>query len=197
MSDTYVCDECGVTFDHKPHLQEHQAAEHKERDVPCPVCGREFATENGMNCHRGKAHDQPWQDKDVLEKLHVDKGYNCPEIADKLGCSQSAVERYVREYGLQQYSRGHRKHKTPVQHRFINKDRRVGYEYETVRTQVNYETKGAGVHQLIAIAQGADPDKVFSNGDYQTHHKNGHGLDNRPGNIELVSAQRHRDIHSP
>ena len=195
MTTGYTCDKCGESFDHENYLSEHVASEHKDRDVECPVCGRMFATVNGMSCHKGKAHDNAWQNEDVLERLHVEEGYNSPEIAEKLGCSQSAVERHLREYGLQQYARGQRKHKKPVQHTFIDRGRRVGYEYELVSTQVQYEQKSARVHQLVAIANGADPHKVFSNGEYQTHHKNGHGLDNRHENIELVSAKEHRQMH--
>lgn len=195
MSDTYKCDQCNDAFDYQNHLLKHISEKHKTRDVECPVCGRMFASKNGMNCHKGKAHDNPWQDKDVLKSLHLEKGYNSPKIAEKLGCSESAVERYLREYNLQQYSRGDRRNKSPPQHQFIDKKRRVGSIYEVVATQVDYELKTVSVHQLIAIANGADPYKVFSDGDYHVHHKNGHGLDNRPGNLEFLSAKEHKHKH--
>ena len=195
MTTKHTCDECGESFDHRNYLMGHKAKEHKERDVECPVCGRLFATPNGMNCHRGKVHDNPWQDKSVLYRLHVSKNYSCPEIADKLNCSQSAVERHLREYGLQRYGRGERKNKRPPQHYFTKDGARVGLEYERIATDVNGTTKSAGVHQLVVIANGADPHKVFSNGMYHVHHKNRHGLDNRPENLELLSAGDHQKRH--
>jgi hypothetical protein len=54
----------------------------------------------------------------------------------------------------------------------------------------------AYVHQLVAIADGADPDKVFSNGEYNVHHRNCVKWDNRPDNLELVEAGRHHCHHA-
>lgn len=52
------------------------------------------------------------------------------------------------------------------------------------------------VHQLVAIANGADPHKVFSDGEYHCHHKNGVRWDNRPGNIEVLSSSEHSILHA-
>lgn len=52
------------------------------------------------------------------------------------------------------------------------------------------------VHQLLAISEGEDPDKVFSNGEYHVHHKNHIPWDNRPSNIELNSASEHAIKHN-
>jgi hypothetical protein len=51
------------------------------------------------------------------------------------------------------------------------------------------------VHQLLAIAMGEDPHDVFSNSEYQVHHKNNVPWDNRPSNIELLTAGEHYDKH--
>jgi SLT domain-containing protein len=44
-------------------------------------------------------------------------------------------------------------------------------------------------HQLVAIADGADPHKVFGGG--QIHHVNGCRYDNRRENIVLLTSQEH------
>lgn len=50
---------------------------------------------------------------------------------------------------------------------------------------------GTRVHQLVAIANGADPYKVFGNDQFNIHHQNGCPLDNRPTNLELIDVSEH------
>lgn len=49
----------------------------------------------------------------------------------------------------------------------------------------------AHVHQLAIIAQGADPRRVFSGGEWHTHHGSGVRFDNRPSNLSLVHEREH------
>lgn len=51
------------------------------------------------------------------------------------------------------------------------------------------------VHQLLAIAEGADPSRVFSGGEWAVHHRNGLKWDNRPANLELREGDRHIAEH--
>ena len=52
------------------------------------------------------------------------------------------------------------------------------------------------IHQLLAIAEGEDPEKVFSNGEYVVHHKNHVRWDNRAENIELMTNEEHTSLHA-
>lgn len=52
------------------------------------------------------------------------------------------------------------------------------------------------VHQLVAIAYGADPYAIFSDGRYHVHHRNGVHFDNRPRNIEFVDESTHARTHN-
>lgn len=56
--------------------------------------------------------------------------------------------------------------------------------------------KAVSIHQLLAISEGEDPGKVFSNGEFQIHHKNGIKWDNRGSNLELLTAKEHGKIHA-
>jgi hypothetical protein len=46
-------------------------------------------------------------------------------------------------------------------------------------------------HQLVEIANGADPREVFSGGRHGVHHINGRKFDNRPGNLETLDRGEH------
>lgn len=47
------------------------------------------------------------------------------------------------------------------------------------------------VHQLVAIADGADPWRVFGNNGFNVDHENGCALDNRHNNIRVLSDVDH------
>jgi hypothetical protein len=53
------------------------------------------------------------------------------------------------------------------------------------------ETKVVYVHQLVEIANGAEPEKIFSNGEWNVHHDNEIRYDNCPANLELLHAEDH------
>lgn len=51
------------------------------------------------------------------------------------------------------------------------------------------------VHQLLAIAEGADPRDVFSRGRFHVHHVNEVRWLNTPENVELVRSEDHTTHH--
>lgn len=59
------------------------------------------------------------------------------------------------------------------------------------RPRINCGRVGFYSYQLTAVANGCDPHKAFGNRNYNIHHKNGCPLDNRPDNLELLSAEEH------
>jgi DNA-binding CsgD family transcriptional regulator len=127
-----------------------------------------------------------WESQSTLSKLYWDKGLTLSEMADKIGCSAGTVSQLMERNGVARIDTPDEK---PPNHRITVQG------YETVRTKIGGVEKSVGVHQLVAIANGADPYKLFSGGDYHVHHKNHISWDNRPENLEVLECGEHRSIH--
>lgn len=69
----------------------------------------------------------------------------------------------------------------------------TGYPYWSVRDPD--KTKTVTVHQLLAIADGADPHRVFADGT-EVHHDVPHKLANLPGFLSVLSTPEHRRTHA-
>lgn len=69
--------------------------------------------------------------------------------------------------------------------------------YCRFRTWINADDKEryVYVHQLVAIAEGADPAEVFSDGEFSVHHRNGCRFDNRAANLETLRHSEHFGEH--
>lgn len=69
-----------------------------------------------------------------------------------------------------------------------------GKSYLRWRDRSNGTQDTVYVHQLSAIAAGYDPYKVFSNGEYETHHKDDLPENNARENLELLRKEDHSRI---
>lgn len=67
----------------------------------CNTCGREFDTQRGLSLHESSGHDDPWKDKDRLERLYIDHGLTLDEMADRLGCDRTVVHHHLNEFGIE------------------------------------------------------------------------------------------------
>jgi len=124
--------------------------------------------------------------KERISKLYWDSGLNQKQISDVFGVSQATISDWMKQYDIP--TRGGSQ---SIGARFLTHTS----GYENWLADVDGTTKTVAVHQLLAIAEGEDPSKVFSDGEYQIHHKNEIPWDNRAENIELVTRQEHADRH--
>lgn len=65
-------------------------------------------------------------------------------------------------------------------------------------TRVHDTDSGASayLHQLVAIADGANPHRVFSRGACHVHHRDGETWNNSPENLEVLDAADHYSRHA-
>jgi DNA-binding transcriptional MerR regulator len=127
-----------------------------------------------------------WKDEDTLRRLYWDEGLTLEEIGDELGCDAGTVGNWMERLGV---DRELPPEKKPASYRTNHRG------YEMWRSKHNQRQHTLGVHQLLAIADGADPHKVFSGGEYNVHHINHIPWDNRTENIEVLTKSEHSHLH--
>lgn len=161
----------------------------------CPECGREFDNKRGLGNHMSHQHDgKPWIPKDEIERLYFEEGCSQRDIADRFDTQQRVVQKAMRKYGLEsEKSRNDPTH--PPQHTFQKNGECVGTEYEQIQITIDNELYSFQLHRLIAVAYGKLPPSDFNNTEIVVHHDSGHGLDNRPENLEVMSRGDHQTHH--
>ena len=133
-----------------------------------------------------------YQDKEWLEKNFVKGDKSKKDLAEECGCSVSTIRNWLSRFGLVEKEKEYRKY---CRFNFGTYKLTEGYPTWSA-TGKNADKGHLRVHRLVAIADGKDPEKVFSE-DFQVHHRNGFKIDNRPENLELVDPRTHGKYHSP
>jgi len=129
--------------------------------------------------------NESYQDEDTLEKLYWDKGLSLQQIGERLDANRDTIRYWMDKLGIKRRERldAVEKH-TPSY--FTDKR---GYE------RIANSSEIVGVHQLVAIANGQNPHKVFADG-IDVHHKTNVPWDNRPDNLDVLSHSEHQKITS-
>ena len=137
------------------------------------------------NMQTKEGSERPWRDADILRELYHGDRLSLRAIGDRLGCHNSTVYENMQRHGIETRDRR-------VAYANFSTDAR-GYERWEVWDVDQY--RAVKVHQLLAIACGAQPEDVFGPGN-ATHHINGVPWDNRPDNVEAMSQSEHMRIHA-
>jgi transposase-like protein len=138
-----------------------------------------------------RTNSMPWKDEETLRRLYCEEKMSLQEIADHFDIGSTTVSDNMDQFGIERRSlkESHAVWRPHVQYRTGSGG------YVEVAAEVNGETKRALVHQLIAIAEGADPFDLFGGG-HAIHHKNGLEWDNRASNLEVMGQSEHGKMHA-
>ncbi len=128
-----------------------------------------------------KLYDSEWLDEKYWGEMMSQR-----EIAKELGCAYSTVARWLKNHNIE-------RRKTCKERPPYFQTNTQGYE--TIASRCDGKLEVVAVHQLLALAEGVDPWKVFSNGEYHVHHENELRWDNRRGNIEMKNRKEHGKHH--
>lgn len=129
------------------------------------------------------------RDEAAVREWYCEERMTMSEIADELDCSPKTVSDWVGRHGIKPRTVSDYASRRPAG---FSTGRR-GYERWSCNTENH--SGSLPVHRLLAIAEGADPHKIFS-GDYHVHHENGIRWDNRPSNIEVLPSKEHLSLHA-
>lgn len=130
--------------------------------------------------------EYPHRDPEILSHLYEDRELTQREIAERLDCAATTISRWMARHGI--HARKPDASQTPAS--FCHNQ--TAHEHWTASEDGT--TTGIYVHELLAIADGADPSEVFSD-ENVIHHRDGHPFDNRAENVEVVTHRQHSQTH--
>ena len=133
--------------------------------------------------------NKPYTHKEWLMTQYVENERSMADIGEECGVSAATILKWLRRHELKTRSANDHQKKSPAS--FVT----VPRGYERVSAKHNNEPKYAYVHQLVAIAKGANPHDVFGGGNV-VHHRNEIKWDNRPDNLEVMTQSEHRSHHA-
>lgn len=129
----------------------------------------------------------PWDDEELLKELYVEEKQTLTEIAEQLGTSEGVIQRRMDDFGIERRDHIEYIRQGPVFLRFDSNG------YLRAESAVNGEKDTVYIHQLVAIANGANPHEIF--GGKHVHHRNHHRADNRAENLAVLSHTEHLAEH--
>jgi len=128
-----------------------------------------------------------------LRELYWEEGESLTDLADRFDTSSTTVHRWMKKYDIDRRSAWAERGSI----RCYPGPYTGGTRYTMIEhfEDGEYDTRIYS-HQLVAIAEGANPERVFATDQFCTHHINGHEFDNRPSNLEVMTKRAHQALDS-
>ena len=136
--------------------------------------------------------NEKYRDGSWLREKYVEEGKTQTEIGEECGVHTNTIGHWLREFDIPIRKQGG----DHCKFNFSSNSYAEGYPTWTATggaADIGY----LAVHRLVAVANGADPYKVFSDEMYQVHHRNGFKCDNRPSNLQVIDRRTHGRHHTP
>ena len=134
--------------------------------------------------------ETPWRDYDTMYELYVEQQKSCYDIAEEMPVTARTINEWINRLGIRTRSIS--------EGTVIAKRKRPNFKiqtysegYERIETDYRSERYIVHIHRLLAVAEYGF-DAVANK---HVHHKNGLRWDNRPDNIELLTAEEHSRLH--
>lgn len=139
--------------------------------------------------------DTPHRDADVLMHFYWDMEMSQKDVADELACNQRTVSKWLDKTDLGARDEGEMgRQATRVKRAKFGTHHSDGHERWTARDP-DGTIPTVGVHQLLAVADGADPHVVWAD-DTHVHHRTGVPWLNMPGMVEVLTPGEHKRTHT-
>lgn len=133
--------------------------------------------------------EKAYRDADVLCFFYRDNELSTYEVAEELGTSQGTISNWLNKTGLG--ARTQSEAQRVARASFTAADG-SGHERWTVGDPDGSTT--TTVHQLLAVADGADPEDVWAE-ETEVHHRTGIPWLNIEDGVEVLTAEEHRAVH--
>lgn len=180
--------------------------------LECPLCEQVMLSEGTLRNHVSQSEDpdhhgmrldgsleavEKYKFENILRQEYLEKEKTQQEIANQWGIGRNTVYRWLNKHGIDRRKSSEADAWNRVNYAtyYTETSDSGGYERVGAYNPEAGSMDWAKVHQLVAIAEGASPEKIFSNGDYHCHHVNGIPWDNRPENIEMLTREEHLREH--
>lgn len=134
------------------------------------------------------AGTDPWEQAEAVAREMLETDSDPPDAARR-AAQEAAVGALTRTIQRCKYVVGPADSRPPGRYR-------NGEDYCYYQVQCNGEVDTLMEHQLVMLMEGADPHKLFSNGDWHVHHENNLSFDNRPANLTVEEEDDHNTITS-
>lgn len=133
--------------------------------------------------------DNPHRDTDVLCYFYHDSEMSTRGVGDKLGTSHRTIINWLNktDLGARSEDRGTRVEKARY-------NTTTGGHEKWNAEDPDDTTRAVGVHQLLAVADGADPEDVWAE-DTHVHHRTGVPWLNIEGGVEVLTTEEHGAVH--